>query len=66
MPPRVSDEVLSQAIFNSINDGSYPDDEEIVAAELPPSALDKLAELLEQARTEVKVRRTQTKRPESC
>ena len=51
----VSDEVLAQVLFASINDGSYPDDEEVVAAELRPSALDRLAELLEQARTEVKV-----------
>ena len=56
MLPRVSDEVLSQAIFNSINDGSYPEDEEVVTAELTPSALDRLADLLEQARAEVKVR----------
>ena len=55
MPSQISGETLSQAVFQSVKDGSYPDDEQVIAAELPSSALESLAKLLEQARNEVKV-----------
>ena len=55
MPSKVQDAELSQAVFRAIQEGSYPEDEQIVAAELPPSALNSLSELLEQARADVKV-----------
>jgi hypothetical protein len=56
MPSRVSNQQLSKALFSSIRDRTYPEDEEIVSAELPSSALQNLSQLLEQARGEVKVR----------
>ena len=55
MPSKAQDAELSQAVFRAIQEGSYPEDEQIVAAELPSSALNSLSELLEQARADVKV-----------
>lgn len=59
MPSRSSDDQLSNAILQSVEDGFYPEDEDVVSAELPPSALTSLSELLEQARTDVKVKEPQ-------
>lgn len=59
MPSRSSDDHLSNAILQSVEDGLYPEDEDIVSAKLPPSALTSLSELLEQARADVKVREPQ-------
>ena len=58
MPSTISDDRLGDVILQSVKNGAYPDDEEAVAAELPSSALRTLSQLLEQARAEVKVRRS--------
>ena len=55
MPSRVSVEETSQAIFHSVEDGTFPEDEQIISAELSSTALNSLSELLEQARADVKV-----------
>ena len=56
MPSLPSDGQFTQAVFDYVKDGAYPEDTNIVSAELPSSALQSLSELLEQARAEVKVR----------
>ena len=55
MPPQLSDGTLGHALLQSVQEGTYPDAEQIVSAELPTSALLGVVELLEQARNDVKV-----------
>ena len=55
MPPLLSDIALGNALLQSIQEGTYPDAEQIISAQLPASALLGVVELLEQARGEVKV-----------
>ena len=50
-----SEEQSSRAVFQSVKDGTYPEDEQVISAELSSTALNNLSELLEQARTDVKV-----------
>ena len=56
MPPQTSDDQLGQAILQSIRDGSYPENEETISAELPSSALTALSGFLEEAKVSSKVR----------
>ena len=56
MPSQISDDAFGQALLHSIQDGSYPEAEEVISAELPSSALPVILELLGQARVDVKVR----------
>ena len=57
MPSSPSDERLEQAILKSVKDGLYPEEEAVLSAELPSSALGSLEELLQNARKEVEVGR---------
>ncbi|KZF24728.1 centromere/kinetochore protein Zw10 [Xylona heveae TC161] len=50
----VSDVQLGQAVLESVRDGSYPDSEAVISAELPTSALPVIIDLLETARQDVK------------
>lgn len=56
MPPQISDRQYGQAVLNSVQSGTYPENEEIVAAEISPSALPTILKLVDQAREDVKVR----------
>ena len=56
MPSQISHDAFGQALLHSIQDGGYPEAEEVVSAELPSSALPMVLELLTQARVDVKVR----------
>ena len=55
MPPLPAQKKLTDAVFKSITEASYPEDENIVSAELSSSVLQGLSVLLEQARADVKV-----------
>ena len=55
MPSAVSDCHYAQAVLDSVQNGSYPESEEVIAAELPPKAIPSVLKLLAQARNEVKV-----------
>lgn len=46
---------LTEPVFRSIIDSSYPESENVVSAELESPALQDLSKLLEQARSDVKV-----------
>ena len=50
-----NDKTLSEAVFKSITETSYPEDN-VVSSELSASALQSLSESLEKARVDVKVR----------
>ena len=71
MQPRSSNEKLNRAILESVENGLYPGDENVLSAELPSSALKSLEELLASARQEVEVidqnprcmRRTMSNKP---
>lgn len=56
MPSQISERQYGQAVLNSVQNGIYPESEEIVAAEVPPSALPAILKLVDQAREDVKVR----------
>lgn len=56
MPSQISDDAFGHALLQSIQDGGYPDAEEVISAELPSSALPLILELLGQARVDVKAR----------
>lgn len=55
MPSQISDIQFGQAILQSVQRGSYVGSEEIVASNLPPSALATVIQLVEHARDDVKV-----------
>ena len=47
---------VEQAIHNFVDSGIYPEDAEVIAAELPSATLQSLSTLLNRARSDVKVR----------
>ncbi len=55
MPSKIADEELGQAVLQSVRDGSYPSSEELISADVPPTALPVVLQLLDHAREEVKV-----------
>ena len=55
MPFVALDHRLGQAVLDSVQNASYPESEETIAAELPPSAIPNTLKLLIRARNEVKV-----------
>ena len=55
MPQLFSDSEYGQAVFGSVQNGAYPESEELISAEFPPSALPGVIKLLEKAREDVKV-----------
>lgn len=55
MPSKIPDHHYGQALLDSVQDGSYPESEEIISAELPPPAIPGILNVLEQARNDVKV-----------
>ena len=57
MPSQISPQQYGQAVLEHVQNGSYPESEEIVAAEIPPSALPQISHLIEQAKEDVKVSR---------
>jgi len=58
MPPKVSDEQLGDAILESAEHGSFPQDGDVASATVPSSALPKLLEKVGQAREDAKVSQT--------
>ncbi|MCJ1465987.1 hypothetical protein MMC07_004606 [Pseudocyphellaria aurata] len=54
MPSKISDRQYGQAVLNSVQSGIYPESEEIVAAEVSPSALPTILRLVDQAGEDVK------------
>ncbi|KAL8764401.1 MAG: hypothetical protein Q9184_000106 [Pyrenodesmia sp. 2 TL-2023] len=56
MPPSVPARQLGEAILNAAQNGTYPDSEDIISANFPPSAFPQALELLKGAREEVKIR----------
>lgn len=55
MPPDVLYHQYGQALLDSVRDGSYPESEEVISAELPPAAIPDILNNLEQTRNDVKV-----------
>ena len=55
MPSRITPQQYGQAVLNHVQTGAYPESEEVVSADLPPSALPEISKLIEQAREDVKV-----------
>ena len=55
MPSRITSQQYGQAVLEHIQAGAYPEDEEIISAELPPSALPEVSRLIERAQGDVKV-----------
>lgn len=55
MPASVSDEVLGDAILQSAENGSFPQDGDVASATVPSSALPKLLEKIGKAKEDAKV-----------
>lgn len=55
MPSTIADQHHGQALLDSIQNGSYPESEEVISADLPSTAIPDILELLKQARKDVKV-----------
>ena len=55
MPSTLVDQHHGQALLDSIQYGSYPESEEVIAADLPSTAIPEILKLLKQAREDVKV-----------
>ncbi|PGH15698.1 hypothetical protein AJ79_02292 [Helicocarpus griseus UAMH5409] len=53
MAPKVSDDVVCQAIFKFLTDGSFPEKEAIVSAEFPPTAAAQELRQISKAREDV-------------
>lgn len=58
MPPIVRAQQYAQTVLEHVQNGVYPEDEEVISAELPSSALPTVSKLIDQAREELKVRLT--------
>ena len=55
MPSRITPQQYGQAVLEHVQNGAYPESEEVVSADFPPSALPEVSKLIEQAREDVKV-----------
>ena len=55
MPSQISHREYAQAVLDSVRSGAFPENEEVISAELPPSAVPTVLKLIEEARNDVKV-----------
>ena len=55
MPSHITTQQYSQAVLEHVQTGVYPESEEVISADFPPSALPEISKLVEQAREDVKV-----------
>lgn len=53
---------VESAVSNFVAAGLYPEDEDIITAQLPSATLKSLGSLLDRARSDVKVRQNQASR----
>ncbi len=54
MSSRITSQQYARALLDHVQSGTFPESEEVVSAELPPSALPAVSKLIEQAREDVK------------
>lgn len=55
MPSDGLESELAEAVYSFVQHGAYPDTEDVIAAELPSSALPGTLKLLQNARQEIHV-----------
>lgn len=55
MPSHISDHQYGQAVVESVYNGTYPESEELISANLPQSALPVILNRVDQALEDVKV-----------
>ena len=55
MPSRITSQQYGQAVLEHVQTGAYPESEDVVSADFPPSALPEVSKLIEQALEDVKV-----------
>lgn len=55
MPSSATTGQLGEAILNAVQNGTYPESEDIISADFPPTAFPQALELLKGAQDEVKV-----------
>lgn len=55
MPSQTSYREYAQAVLDSVRSGAFPESEEVISAELPPSAVPTVLKLIDEARNDVKV-----------
>ena len=57
MPSGVTPQQYGHAVLEHAQTGSYPEDEDVISADLPPSALAEVSRVLGQAREDIQVGR---------
>ena len=57
MVSQITSQQYGQAVLNHVQNGVYPEAEDVVSAELPAAAIPEISRLIGQAREDVKVRR---------
>ena len=55
MSSKIAPQQYAQALLDHVQNGTFPESEEVVSAELSPSALPAVSKLIEQAREDAKV-----------
>ena len=55
MSSKITPQQYAQALLDHVQNGTFPESEEVVSAELPPSALPTVSKLIEEAREDAKV-----------
>lgn len=55
MPSQISYREYAQAVLDSVRSGAFPENEEVISAELPSSAVPTVLKLIDEARNDVKV-----------
>lgn len=55
MPSNITPRQLGKAVLDHVQDGTYPDSEDIISAEFPPSAIPEALKLVDNAREQIKV-----------
>lgn len=55
MPLQTSYSEYAQAVLDSVRSGAFPESEEVISAELPPSAVPTVLKIIDEAHNDVKV-----------
>lgn len=55
MPPHITSQQYAQAVFDHVQHGAYPEEEELISSQLPSSALPEITKLIQQAKKDVQV-----------
>jgi len=55
MPSNITAQQYGQAVLDHVQTGAYPESEEVIANDLPPSALADVSSVIQRARSDLRV-----------